>query len=407
MLKPDGSYYNFSGCGNTLNCNNPVVRNMVMDCLRYWVAEYHIDGFRFDLASILGRDSEGDPLTNPPLLEAMAYDPILGKTKLIAEAWDAGGLYQVGTFPAYGRWIEWNGKYRDTLRRFLRGDMGQIGELAQRLQGSPDLYAGRGPIASINFITCHDGFSLADLFAYNEKHNLANGEDNQDGADDNYSWNCGHEGPTTNPGINQLRRRLMKNGIAILMVSQGVPMITMGDEVGHTKQGNNNTYCQDNALSWLNWEDQQKNQDLFRFFQACIAFRQAHPGLRRRTHLRNEDHIGSGYPDISWHGVQSWEPDWSYHSRTLAFMLCGQHAPGGHDDFIYVGMNMHWEAHKFELPRLPVRLRWHRAIDTFALPPHDFYLPGNESLLLDQSAYTIGPRAVLVLVGRAPQVATT
>ena len=248
MLTPEGYYYNFSGTGNTLNCNNPMVRNMVLDCLRYWAAEYHIDGFRFDLASILGRDPWGAPLSNPPLLENLAFDPILAKCKLIAEAWDAGGLYQVGSFPSYGRWAEWNGKYRDTVRKFLKGDMGQVGEMAQRIQGSPDLYWWRGPSASINFITAHDGFTLADLVSYNHKHNEANGEHNNDGSNDNDSWNCGWEGPTDDPEINALRCRQIKNAVAFLMVSQGVPMILMGDEIGRTQQGNNNAYCHDNEL---------------------------------------------------------------------------------------------------------------------------------------------------------------
>jgi isoamylase len=225
MLTPDGWYYNFSGCGNTLNCNNPVVRQVVLDCLRYWVSEYHIDGFRFDLAAILGRDPTGVPLANPPLLESLANDPILGRTKLVAEAWDAGGLYQVGSFPAYGRWAEWNGKYRDTLRKFLKGDMGQVPDLSLRLQGSPDLYYGRGTAASVNFLTCHDGFTLRDMVSYNGKHNDANGENNNDGSNDNHSWNCGWEGESTDPAVNALRLRQMKNALALLMVSQGVPMI--------------------------------------------------------------------------------------------------------------------------------------------------------------------------------------
>ncbi|MFM8320458.1 MAG: glycogen debranching protein, partial [Chloroflexota bacterium] len=235
MLTPEGYYFNFSGTGNTLNCNNPVVRNMVLDCLRYWAAEYHIDGFRFDLASILGRDPSGAPLANPPLLETLAFDPVLAKCKLIAEAWDAGGLYQVGSFPAYGRWAEWNGKFRDGLRRFIKGDPGLTGDIAQRLTGSPDLYAGRGPTASINFITAHDGFTLYDLVSYNDKHNEANGEDNRDGANDNHAWNCGWEGPSEDPAVNALRRRQMKNAAAILLLSQGVPMILMGDEAARTQ----------------------------------------------------------------------------------------------------------------------------------------------------------------------------
>ncbi|MCA9960590.1 MAG: glycogen debranching protein GlgX [Anaerolineales bacterium] len=402
MLRPDGSYYNFSGCGNTMNCNNPVVRNMVMDCLRYWVAEYHIDGFRFDLASILGRDASGKPLANPPLLEAMAHDPVLGKTKLIAEAWDAGGLYQVGSFPAYGRWAEWNGRYRDALRKFLIGEMGQVAEIGQRIQGSPDMYTGRGPTASINFITAHDGFTLADLFSYNEKHNTANGEDSRDGANDNYSWNCGWEGPTDDPDINIMRRRLVKNAVAILMVSQGIPMILMGDEVGHTKNGNNNTYCHDNELNWFDWQLRESNADLFRFFQGCIAFRHAHPALRNRQHFRNEDYMNSGYADISWHGVEAWNTDWSYHSRTVAFMLCGVHAQGGqaHDDYIYVAMNMHWESHHFELPKLPPQHHWHVFANTSMPEPEDIYPIGKEARLKEQRHFLVGARSVVILVGK-------
>src|SRR5579859_1894165 len=251
MLTADGYYFNFSGTGNTLNCNNPIVRNMVLDCLRYWASEYHIDGFRFDLAAILGRDQNGAPLSNPPLLESLAADPILAKCKLIAEAWDAGGLYLVGAFPAYGRWAEWNGKYRDTIRRFLKGDDDQLNALAQRVTGSPDLYSTRGASASINFITAHDGFTLYDMVSYNDKHNEANGENNTDGSNDNDSWNCGWEGPSDDPNINTLRHKQVKNAVALLMTSQGVPMILMGDEVGRTQQGNNNTYCHDNELNWM------------------------------------------------------------------------------------------------------------------------------------------------------------
>jgi isoamylase len=402
MLTPDGYYFNFSGTGNTLNCNNPIVRNLVLDCLRYWAAEYHVDGFRFDLASILGRDPSGAPLSNPPLLENLAFDPILAKCKLIAEAWDAGGLYQVGSFPSYGRWAEWNGKYRDTIRKFLKGDMGQVGEMAQRIQGSPDLYWWRGPTASINFITAHDGFTLADLVSYNHKHNEANGENNNDGNNDNDSWNCGWEGPTDDAGINALRSRQMKNAVAMLMVSQGIPMILMGDEMARSQQGNNNAYCHDNALSWMDWTLLKSNADLWRFFKHCIGFRKAHVSLRNRTHLRNQDYVGSGYPDISWHGVRAWQPDWSGASRILAFMLCGKHANNGKtpDDYIYVTMNMHWESHPFDLPVLPQGLQWHVFANTMALPPEDIWEPGNEPLLEDQRQFPVGPRSVVILVGK-------
>src|SRR3954447_4327042 len=360
MLTPEGYYFNFSGTGNTLNCNNPIVRNMVIDCLRYWASEYHIDGFRFDLAAILGRDADGTPLANPPLLESLAYDPILAKCKLIAEAWDAGGLYQVGSFPAYGRWGEWNGKYRDTIRRFLKGDEGMVSDMSQRLMGSPDLYFGRGPTASINFITAHDGFTLADMVAYNEKHNEANGENNNDGANDNNSWNCGVEGPTDDPEINALRRRQMRNALAILLVSQGVPMLLMGDEVARTQHGNNNTYCHDDELNWFDWGQLAEQADLLRFTRRCIAFRHAHPALRRNQHFSGRDGVGSGYPDISWHGTRAWQPDWSDGSRALAFLLCGQHAArgGAHDNYIYVALNTYWGALPFELPGLPQGLAW-------------------------------------------------
>ena len=403
MLTPEGYYYNFSGCGNTLNCNNPIVRDLVLDCLRYWASEYHIDGFRFDLASILGRDPYGAPLANPPLLETLAFDPILAKCKLIAEAWDAGGLYQVGSFPAYGRWGEWNGKYRDSIRQFLKGE-GNIGEMAQRLQGSPDLYAasGRSPATSINFITAHDGFTLADLVSYNHKHNYANGEGNNDGTNDNYSWNCGIEGATEDIGVNNLRNRQMRNAIAILMVSQGIPMLLMGDEIGRTKKGNNNTYCHDNELNWLDWNLLQPNFALFRFVKNCIAWRKAHPVLRNRQHFQNRDYVGSGYADITWHGTQAWQANWSNHVRTLAFMLCGKHALQGasKDDYIYVAMNMHWESHWFEIPRLPPDMQWHVFANTGCHSPNDCYEPGTEPLLPNQLSLLIGDRSVVILVGK-------
>ena len=401
MLTPDGYYYNFSGTGNTLNCNNPVVRNMVLDCLRYWAAEYHIDGFRFDLAAILGRDQNGAPLSNPPLLEQLAHDPVLAKCKLIAEAWDAGGLYMVGNFPAYGRWAEWNGKYRDAVRRFVKGDEGLVGEMAWRLQGSPDLYATRGPTASINFITAHDGFTLMDLVSYNDKHNEANGWNNTDGANDNNSWNCGWEGETDDPGINALRRQQIKNMVTLMMVSQGVPMILMGDEVGRTQKGNNNTYCQDNILSWFDWAQVDKNADLLRFFQNIIAFRHAHPVLRNRHHFAHADYLGSGFPDISFHGTMPWQPDWN-NNHTLAFMLSGDHAKGGivRENHIYVAMNTYWDAVEFWLPQLPQAMMWHVAVNTAMPSPQDIWEPGAEPSLGNQNNLLLGGRSVVVLVGR-------
>jgi isoamylase len=402
MLTQEGYYFNFSGTGNTLNCNNPVVRGMVLDALRFWAAEYHIDGFRFDLAAILGRDQAGAPMLNPPLLEALANDPVLAKCKLIAEAWDAGGLYQVGSFPSFGRWAEWNGKYRDTLRRWIKGDGGLVPELAQRLQGSPDLYASRGPTASINFITCHDGFTLMDLVSYNNKHNESNGENNNDGANDNNSWNSGSEGETDDPEIKKLRFRQIKNAFALLMVSQGVPMMLMGDEMGQTQHGNNNMYCHDNELSWLDWDLLKKNPGLFRFFKNCIAFRREHLVFHNRWHLHNQDYVGSGYPDISWHGARAWQPDWSDQSRMLGFMLDGKHAKGGLgiDNSIYIFTNSYWEGEDVELPSLPKGQRWHVFANTGAQEPQDVWEPGSEPSLSDQSHLFIGARSVVILVGK-------
>lgn len=402
MLTPEGYYFNFSGTGNTLNCNHPVVRSMVLDCLRYWASEYHIDGFRFDLAAILGRAQDGSPLNNPPLLESLAHDPVLAKCKLIAEAWDAGGLYQVGSFPAYGRWAEWNGKYRDTVRRMLKSEEGMVGDLSQRIQGSPDLYATRGAVAGINFITCHDGFTLYDLFAYNEKHNDANGENNNDGNNDNFSWNCGCEGETDDPGIKTLRHRQVKNALSILMVSQGIPMILMGDEMGRTQYGNNNTYCHDNALNWLNWELKEKNADIWHFARHIIRFRRNHPVLRNRDHYRHTDYKGTGYPDISFHGVNAWYADWSYSSRILAIMLDGGHAKNGFvaDDSIYIGINMYWEALSFELPSLPEDKKWYVSVNTDMPAPYDFHELGNEQILENQNSFIVGPRSVIILTGK-------
>src|SRR5262245_49279322 len=393
MLTPRGYYFNFSGTGNTLNCNHPVVRSMVLDCLRYWATEYHIDGFRFDLASVLGRDPRGAALSDPPLLESLAFDPVLARCKLIAEAWDAGGLYQVGCFPGYGRWAEWNGKYRDCVRRFLKGDAGQVGEMAQRLQGSPDLYGCRGPAASVNFVTCHDGFTLQDLVSYNRKHNEANGENNRDGADDNDSWNCGAEGPTDDPAVNRLRRRQVKNALAMLLVSQGVPMLLMGDEVGRSQGGNNNAYCQDNEISWLDWRLLGANAEVFTFVKHCLAFRQAHPVLRHRAAV-----VGG---DITWHGFRAWDADWSWHSRSLAFMLTGGRSGDGTGaDAIYVAMNMHWESHLFELPAPPAGSRWHGFVNTSLPPPEDVRLPGAEPPVADQRRLPVGDRSVVILVAK-------
>jgi glycogen operon protein len=402
MLTPEGEYKNYSGTGNTLNCNHPVVRMLVLDSLRYWAYEFHIDGFRFDLASILGRDSDGTPLENPPLLETLALDPILANCKLIAEAWDAVGLYQVGAFPAYGRWAELNGKYRDNVRRFIKGEPEQVTELANRLIGSPDLYAQRGATASINFITSHDGFTLADLYAYSKKHNETNGENNKDGHDDGTSWNCGVEGPTSNSEILRMRKRMMKNAIAMLMLSHGVPMIYMGDEMARSQSGNNNAYCHDNPDIWLDWTLIDKNREHFNFFQQCIAFRKAHPVLRRKYHITPKDRLNSGYPGVSFHGTKAWKPEYSGWCRVLAFMLCGRHAPQP-DNTIYVAMNMYWESLNFELPHPPPGMFWHRFADTYREPPDDIYSLGNEIPIMTPSI-EVCPRSLVVLVAKKPQI---
>ncbi len=406
MLTPEGYYYNFSGCGNTMNCNNPMVRNMVLDCLRYWVSEYHVDGFRFDLAAILGRNPFGAPMANPPLLESLAFDPILAKAKLIAEAWDAGGLYQVGSFPAYGRWAEWNGKFRDDLRKFLKGDPGYAGKTATRIEGSPDLYThnSRGPSASINFLTCHDGFTLYDLFSYNEKHNEANGEENRDGEDHNVSWNCGWEGPTDDPNITALRERMIKNAVTLLMLSSGIPMILMGDEMGRTKKGNNNTYCHDNELNWLDWSLLERFRGLHRFFQHIIAFRKAHPVLRPLHPWANHDYMGSGIPDISWHGTRAWQADFSDSARVVAFMMCGKHAKNGltQDNTVYAAANMYWDGLPFELPAPPENAQWHVVANTSMPSPEDIYSPGMEPWLSNQQEIIVGGRSIMLLMAKEP-----
>uniref|UniRef100_A0A7C2JYN7 Glycogen debranching enzyme GlgX n=1 Tax=Schlesneria paludicola TaxID=360056 RepID=A0A7C2JYN7_9PLAN len=397
MLTPDGKYHNFSGCGNTLNCNHPVVRDFVRTSLRHWVTEYHVDGFRFDLASILGRDSEGAPLRNPPLLESLARDPILSRTKLIAEAWDAGGLYQVGTFPAYGRWMEWNGRYRDCVRKFLRGDPGQTAEMAQRLIGSPDLYASRGPTASVNFVTCHDGFTLADLVSYNAKHNEANAEHNRDGADDNCSWNCGVEGATDDPQILALRERQRKNALAMLFLSQGVPMLLMGDEVGRTQHGNNNAYCHDSSLTWFDWTLCDEQADFLRYCRELIAFRHRHPALSHALHPGRRPTANDDLLDVSWHGVEPWQPDWAHHSRTLAMML-KLYALEGLVDTIYAAFNMYWEPLVFHIPEAPDNWTWRKAIDTSQPSPRDIAPPGQEAPIDPNRRLTVGPRSVVVLI---------
>jgi isoamylase len=404
MLKPGtGEYLNYSGCGNTLNCNHPVVRDLVSNALRYWVTEMHVDGFRFDLASILGRGQDGTVLANPPLLEQLALDPVLAQTKLIAEAWDAAGLYQVGSFPSWGRWAEWNGKFRDDMRSFVKGDGGMVPALATRLLGSPDLYAAnsREPWHSINFVTCHDGFTLTDLVSYNEKHNEANGEENRDGSNDNLSWNCGAEGPSGTPEVNRLRSRQTRNFATLLMLSHGVPMFPAGDELGRSQRGNNNAYCQDNEISWMDWALLETNADLFRFFRLLIRFRRDHPLLRRGTF---SPLAGPQAPQVEWHGVRLHEPDWSYESRTLAMHLHGQ--PNNRQDHIYMIANAHWEAHEFELPVTP-GWEWTRSVDTSLHAPMDIADPGEPQTAIEPLRYRAGPRSVVVLLGREARGAAT
>ena len=389
-----GRYHNYSGCGNTINCNHPVVRTMLVACLRYWVTEMHVDGFRFDLASVLGRGQDGEVLFNPPLLERIAAEPVLANTKLIAEAWDAAGLYQVGSFPNWGRWAEWNGRYRDDVRRFLRGDEGTIGPLATRLAGSADLFqaGGRAPYHGVNFVTSHDGFTLADLVAYNEKHNEANGEDVDGGTDENLSWNCGVEGPTADETVLALRWRQVRNAATLLMVSQGVPMLLAGDERGRTQRGNNNAYSQDNELGWIDWREDGERRALSRFFRLLIQFRKHHPSLRRRSF---GDNGSNAWPAIWWHGVKLNEADWSPESRRIAMHLAG----GGRDDDIYVIVNGDTAAHPFELPALDGGRQWYRVVDTMRDPPSDIVEPGGE-VKVPTPTYQTGPRSVVVLRGR-------
>jgi glycogen operon protein len=402
LLTPEGYYYNFSGCGNTLNCNNPIVRNMILDCLRYWASDYHIDGFRFDLASILSRDQNGAPMANPPLLETLAFDPILGKCKLIAEAWDAGGLYQVGSFPSWGRWAEWNGKFRDDVRKFIQGESAVVRGVMERIQGSPDLYGweNRGATASINFITCHDGFTLMDMVSYNEKHNIANGENNNDGGNDNHSWNCGYEGETDDVEVNKLRKKQIKNALSILMLSRGIPMLLSGDEFGNTQFGNNNAYCQDNQISWLNWDNLKEHGDIFEFTKKLIAFRKDHPVLRV-SHF-DSYYTETGYPEISWHGVESWNLDYNASTLTLAVMFCGPASKYGteEDEYIYIAMNLHWEMHGFELPQLPGDKEWHLAMNTDMPSPEDAWGNGEEVYMENQDEVLVGARSVVVLIGK-------
>lgn len=361
MLTPDGKYYNFSGCGNTVNCNHPIVQQMILECLRYWVTTYRVDGFRFDLASILGRNEDGSPMASPPLLQSLAFDPILGKVKLIAEAWDAGGLYQVGSFPSWNRWAEWNGRYRDDMRRFLKGDEGLTKIAGLRMTGSTDMYLPeiRGQNASVNFLNCHDGYTLYDMYSYNEKHNEANGWNNTDGANDNNSWNCGVEGETEDAEVNALRKKLCHNAFAALMLSRGTPMFFAGDEFLNTQGGNNNAYCQDNEISWIDWSRLKKHEDMFAFAKAMIDFRKRHPVIRK-----NLNPCSLGFPMVSLHSLKPWDEELTEDNRLLGVMYAGRDDKGGKDDIVFVALNVYWEAQTLELPDLLGKWRWKQVIDT-------------------------------------------
>jgi len=394
MIDPKtGRHYNYSGCGNTMNCNHPVVRDMILDSLRYWVTEMHVDGFRFDLASILGRGQDGSVLPNPPLLERIAADPVLANTKIIAEAWDAGGLYQVGSFPSWGRWAEWNGKFRDDIRSFVKSDSGMVAALATRLSGSADLYqgSGRAPYHSINFITSHDGFTLNDLVSYNHKHNESNGERGADGDNDNHSWNCGVEGETKSKEIKALRQKQVKNLATLLMLSHGVPMMLAGDEFGRTQNGNNNAYCQDNLTSWMDWTFAEKNADLLRFFQRLIAFRRQHSIFQRQRFAGDGIHI-------AWHGQKLNQPDWSWESRSLAMRMFEDVGVEETTD-VYLIAHSHWEPAKFELPALSAGRKWHRFIDTSKGEDAITDL-GKEVPLSSQCHYDVASRSTVLLLAK-------
>lgn len=359
MLTPDAHYYNFSGCGNVMNCNHPVVRSFIIDCLRHWAIEYRVDGFRFDLASILGRDQNGAPMANPPILESLAFDPVLGKMKLIAEAWDAGGLYQVGSFPSWNRWAEWNGRYRDDMRSFLKGDDGMAGNAITRITGSRDLYSPerRGHKASVNFMTCHDGFTLYDLYSYNEKHNEKNGWNNTDGDNNGHSWNCGAEGETDDPNVNGLRRRLIKNAFAALLCSRGPAMFFAGDEFCNTQFGNNNAYCQDNIISWLDWSRLEKFKEIHDFVRHMIQFRKEHPILRKMTKPSS-----CQFPEISVHNGTPFNASTDYKTKLIGIMYAGRNEEDTEDDIVFYCMNAYWEPLVMQLPVLPNGKHWH--VDT-------------------------------------------
>ena len=394
MLTPDAHYYNFSGCGNVMNCNHPVVRNFIIDCLRHWAIEYRVDGFRFDLASILGRDQNGAPMANPPILESLAFDPVLGKMKLIAEAWDAGGLYQVGSFPSWNRWAEWNGRYRDDMRSFLKGDDGMAGNAITRITGSRDLYSpeSRGHKASVNFMTCHDGFTLYDLYSYNEKHNEKNGWNNTDGDNNGHSWNCGAEGETDDPNVNGLRRRLIKNAFAALLCSRGPAMFFAGDEFCNTQFGNNNAYCQDNIISWLDWGRLEEFKEIHDFVRHMIQFRKEHPILRKMTKPSS-----CQFPEISVHNGTPFNASTDYKTKLIGIMYAGRNEEDTEDDIVFYCMNAYWEPLVMQLPVLPNRKHWHVDTNTNAeyFDGEDFT---EKTELLGVNTIRVPARTTIILV---------
>ena len=403
MLTPDGNYYNFSGCGNTLNCNHPIVQQLILECLRYWTVSYRVDGFRFDLASILGRNTDGSPMNNPPLLKSLAYDPVLANVKLIAEAWDAGGMYQVGSFPASKRWAEWNGRYRDTLRGYLKGDSWEARNAASSICGSGDMYGGHYPDyngnyagynSCVNFLTCHDGFTLYDLYAYNEKHNWKNGWNNTDGSDDNRSWNCGAEGETDNPEVLTLRYRMIRNACTVLLCSRGTPMFLAGDEFGNTQFGNNNCYCQDNECSWLDWTRLEKNRELFEFFRYMIAFRHAHPVIRKML-----PSAVCGLEPL--HTYNIWVDCSPIAGDTKTFGVCfaGYNTEKGRDDLVYVVLNTYWEDVEIKLPSLPRPLFWHLCVNTYGDGRGRYFYPEGEEIRITKE-FIMRPRSVAVFIGK-------
>jgi isoamylase len=398
-------YKNYSGCGNTMNCNHPVVRTLIRDCLCYWVVEMHVDGFRFDLGSILGRDQNGKLLENPPIIEGIAEDPILRHTKIIAEAWDAGGAYQVGWFPG-GRWAEWNDRYRDDVRRFWRADHGAARSLATRITGSSDLYLrdGRKPFHSINFITAHDGFTLNDLVTYDRKHNEANGEQGSDGSDSNYSSNYGEEGPTRLASLEAVRNRQVKNFLATLLLSIGTPMLLGGDELRRTQKGNNNAYCQDNETSWHDWSLLKAHADVWRFARGLVAFRMRHPAFRRPEFFTGQDADFNSTPDITWFDETGKAPDWARVSGRIAARIDGSKADivaDRDDNDFYIIYNAEAESSVFSIGPAPMARNWYRAIDSSLPSPEDLCESGSEPILTPQDEYAVAPRSIVVLISRS------